>query len=211
MKRGIIVGAAPCDLKNLNPTSEDFVIAADGGWDHLQKAGLSADLLVGDFDSVTHLPSDIPLVRHPVRKDDTDLSLAIGEALKNGCQALWLYGVTGDRLDHTLANLQLLCGLSKENHPVFLCDDNCTITAITNGVIKFKPEATGIISIFSHSDRSLGVTLQGLSYPLDQAPLTSDFPLGVSNEFMGEEAIVQVTCGTLLIHFSGPPDWVIME
>lgn len=211
MKRGIIVGAAPCDLKNLNPAKEDFVIAADGGWDHLRKAGLSADLLVGDFDSLTHIPSDIPLVRHPVRKDDTDLSLAVREALKIGCQVLWLYGVTGGRLDHTLANLQLICSLSKEKYPVFLCDDNCTITAITNRVIKFKPEATGIISIFSHSDRSLGVTLQGLSYPLEQATLTSDFPLGVSNEFMGDEAIVQVAYGTLLIHFSGPPDWVIME
>ena len=211
MKRGIIVGAAPCNLKNLNPTSEDFVIAADGGWDHLQKAGLSADLLVGDFDSVTHIPSEIPLVRHPVRKDDTDLSLAVREALKIGCQVLRLYGATGGRLDHTLANLQLLCSLSKEKCPVFLCDDNYTITAITNGAIRFQPEATGIISILSHSDRSFGVTLQGLSYPLDQATLTSDFPLGVSNEFIGEEAIVQVASGTLLVHFFGPPDWVILE
>ena len=62
-----------------------------------------------------------------------------------------------------------------------------------------RPGGT-LVSVFCHGDRAEGVTLTGLSYPLDGADLTGDFPLGVSNRRLeGQPATVSVRRGTLLI------------
>lgn len=69
-----------------------------------------------------------------------------------------------------------------------------------NETIHFHRGNTGMISVFSLSEMSKGVTLKGLMYSLDKATLTNDFPLGVSNEFIiDEEAEITVEDGTLLI------------
>ncbi len=47
------------------------------------------------------------------------------------------------------------------------------------------------------------VTLSGLLYPLSEATLAPDFPLGVSNEFTGAEAEVTVGEGLLTVIWSG--------
>ena len=63
------------------------------------------------------------------------------------------------------------------------------------------------MSVFCHGDRAEGVTLAGLAYPLSDAALTGDFPLGVSNRRLdGQRATVAVRRGTLLILQSAGPD-----
>ena len=57
----------------------------------------------------------------------------------------------------------------------------------------------GFLSVFCNSGTAEGVTLQGLKYPLDRSVLTGDFPLGVSNQFLGEPAQVSVERGSLLL------------
>ena len=62
-----------------------------------------------------------------------------------------------------------------------------------------RPGGT-VVSVFCHGDRAEGVTLTGLSYPLSDAVLTGDFPLGVSNRRLdGQPATVAVRRGALLI------------
>ena len=45
---------------------------------------------------------------------------------------------------------------------------------------------------------ALGVDIRGMKYELDNARITNDFPVGISNEFMGKEAVVGVRQGQLL-------------
>ena len=45
------------------------------------------------------------------------------------------------------------------------------------------------------------MTLKGLKYTLDNATLSSRFPLGVSNEFTGTDSLVKVSQGTLIVVF----------
>jgi len=59
-----------------------------------------------------------------------------------------------------------------------------------------------VISIFCLNGKASGVTLRGLKYPLENAVLTSEMPLGVSNEFTGQKSTVRVTDGTLIIMWS---------
>jgi thiamine pyrophosphokinase len=55
------------------------------------------------------------------------------------------------------------------------------------------------------------VTLAGLKYPLSDAVLTCDMPLGVSNEFTGAPASVSVREGTLLVLWRYLPDQAFGE
>ena len=57
-----------------------------------------------------------------------------------------------------------------------------------------------MVSVFCQGDRAEGVTLTGLAYPLSDAVLTGDVPLGVSNRRLdGLPATVSVRRGALLI------------
>jgi thiamine pyrophosphokinase len=61
------------------------------------------------------------------------------------------------------------------------------------------------VSIFSYTERCGGITLKGLSYPLEDALLDQNFPLGVSNSMIGEPASISVREGRLLVILSDLP------
>ena len=56
-----------------------------------------------------------------------------------------------------------------------------------------------MLSVFAIGERAEGVTEKGLKYLLEDATLTNDFPVGISNEFIGEKAVLSVKNGTLLV------------
>ena len=210
MKTALLVGAVPYSISENLLQQANFIIAADGGYENLKAVGKYPDLLVGDFDSLSAIPSHIPILRHPVRKDDTDISLAISLAKENGCDRMIFCGcLGGKRPDHTYANLQLLASLAKDGVSAVFLDETYAVTAISNTSLRFSCQAEGVVSVFSHTDRSDGVTLKHLSYPLENGSLTSIFPLGVSNAFVGKEAAISVQKGTLLIFFPPHPEWLL--
>jgi len=179
----------------------DFIIAADGGYETLPLYGVSADLVVGDFDSLAAPPTEGSIVTLPKEKDDTDMAAAIREGIARGYNVFHIYGGTGGRLDHTLANIQLLAGLAEQGLRGYLYDKETVVTAIRNTSIEFPAGMRGVISAFSHTDTCEGVYEKGLKYRLDDAVLTNCVPVGVSNEFTGQASIVSVRSGTLLITY----------
>lgn len=96
-----------------------------------------------------------------------------------------LLGCLGGRLDHTVANLQLLSWLSAQGAQGVLLGEGEAAAVVTEGTLSFPASMEGFVSVFCAGGTARGVTLEGLKYPLDHAELTSDFPLGVSNEFVG--------------------------
>ncbi|MBE5766350.1 MAG: thiamine diphosphokinase [Clostridiales bacterium] len=195
-----IVGAGEFTARNLNPGKGDLVIAADGGYAYLKAAGKPADFLVGDFDSLKDVPDDMDLIRHPVEKDDTDMGLAIGEGIRRGYSSFRLYGAGGGRIDHFIANLQLIADLSRSGIRAEIVCPEMDVFAVTDGSLLLPARRAGtLISVFCHGDRAEGVTLRGLKYSLNEANLTAFHPLGVSNEFTGEAAEISVRHGTLIV------------
>ena len=178
----------------------DLCIAADGGFSQMQAHGVDPDLVVGDFDSLGYVPPHPHIVRHPAEKDDTDTFLAAKYGMEQGCRAFHIYGGTGGRLDHTLANLQLLVWLSQREARGYLYDETFTYTAITNGAITIPqgPE-WGLLSVFCMGPDAKGVFERGVQYPLTDAVLTAGFPLGVSNHIIEAEARISVREGSLVI------------
>lgn len=187
----------------LPPRDTVLVIAADGGYAAASRVFGKPDLAVGDFDSLGYVPGGVPLVRHPVEKDDTDLALAAAEAVARGCRHLLLFSALGGRLDHTVANLQLIARLSGEGvRATLLGRDGTAVIALADGDSATFPETMrGTVSVLAHGGIAEGVTLAGLKYPLENATLTPDVPLGVSNEFLGVPAEVTVGHGTLLVFY----------
>ncbi len=178
--------------------SDGFIIAADGGYDRLRQWEIVPHLTVGDFDSLGRVPEGGEVVRHPVRKDETDMELAVQEGLARGCTRFMLYGGMGGRLDHTLANLHILAFLARRGCPAFLLGEDTAVTAVHNGTLTFAPTCAGTLSLFAWGGPARGVTLTGLLYPLENAVLTPEHPLGVSNEFLGQTAQVTVRDGVLI-------------
>lgn len=261
-----VVGAGDFTARGFAPGPGDLVLAADGGYRALYSLGYTPDLLLGDFDSLgdVPLPTDLPVLRFPVRKDDTDAGLALRHGLDLGFRDFALYGCAGGRVDHLLANFQSMARVSRLGATVRLAAPDYDAWSLTGpapnapapapggrapnapapglapsgpapatpaapdapapapggrapaapdalapaAVLALPPRPGGtLVSVFCQGDRAEGVTLTGLAYPLSDAALTGDFPLGVSNRRLdGQRATVAVRRGTLLILQSAGPD-----
>ena len=198
MKECVIFCAAECDGLARPIGQSAFVIAADGGLRHTQKLGITPDVVLGDFDSLGYTPEGANVF--PVEKDDTDSMLAVRLGLERGCEEFLLYGsLDGPRLDHTVANFQTLQFLADRGAVGWLIGNTTMVTVVKNGKLTFPAGLCGTISVFCMGKDAEGVTEKGLFYGLENAVLTSGFPLGVSNHFTGEEAAISVENGSLLV------------
>ena len=193
----LIFCAAEFDMLAAPIGAEDFVLAADGGLRHLQKLNINPDGIIGDFDSLGFIPEGAQVF--PVEKDDTDAMLAARKGLQLGFRDFIFYGsLDGPRLDHTIANFQTLQFLADRGAKAYLVGRDYIVTVVKNETISFPAEAEGILSLFCLGPDAKGVTLEGLYYPLTDGTLTSGFPLGVSNQFTGNESAITVKDGSLL-------------
>ena len=193
-----IVGAGDFTT-HFTPTESDLVIAADGGYDALKNAGIRCDLLIGDLDSINEVPTGVEIIRHPVMKDETDMMLAYLEGAERGYCDFEIHGATGGRADHTFANYSLLLYMSERGHRgSILCDTGITML-LKNGSIEVSGESSKHFSAFAFGAPAHGVTIKGLEYECEDVTLTPDFPLAVSNRFIGKVGKVEVKSGALLL------------
>lgn len=211
LKTCYIFGAAEGLPNKLDIQKDDLVIAADAGYSLLKRLDISPDIVLGDFDSLKSIPECKEIIKHPVKKDDTDTLLAVKTAFSRGFSRFVLYGcIGGKRIDHTLANIQTLCFIAENGGTGFLCAEDYTVTAIKNSSVRFSEKAKGYVSVFSAVTKARGVCLEKLLYPLQNADISYSFPLGVSNEFTGKEALISVSDGTLIVVWQGGIDALIL-
>ena len=191
----IIFGAGSYYGLEHRPRPGDYVIAADGGWQYCKQEGIVPDLLLGEVPDFAHIH------RVPVEKDDSDMMLAIKDGLAHGQRAFHLYGgMGGARSDHTLANMQSLLYLACHGAQGWLYGDRERYTVIRDsGSITFPAKEQGIMSVFCMGADAEGVSITGAQYLLADASLSAEFPLGVSNHFIGNPITVSVRKGSLLI------------
>ena len=164
-------GPAPAIEKGM------LAIAADGGLDHMRAMGLSPDFVIGDFDSLSgDVPDGDRSVRLPPQKDDPDLLSALKVGWSRGAREFHIYGALGGRIDHTIANMQLMALLASHGGIGYLYGDGSIVTAIADGALEFPANHVAprrMISVFSHSDVCHGVTIAGLLLGLFGSPHVS--------------------------------------
>ena len=196
----IIFGALEPNIDSIKINTGDYIIAADAGLKTVTELGFNPDLIVGDFDSLDEEPpTGENVIRHPVKKDDTDTLLAIKIALRKGYKNFKIYGCLGGRLDHTFANIQAACYVAENNGTAVFINGTTHLTVLKNNKITFSSDCAGNVSVFAISGIAEGVTVNNLLYELDNATLTPDFPLGVSNEFVNKNSLISVCDGKICV------------
>lgn len=206
----IIIGAGDLTVGSISYNPEaDYVIAADGGLMYLSVLEIEPDYIIGDFDSVDgefgeavkaiqkSFPEKVQVL--PVEKDDTDMLAAIKHGLSLGYRSFRLYGANGGRLEHTIANIQLLKYLKEQDAVGYIMDGNGMILLAQNETVSFRDTMEGFVNVFSLNEKAHGVSIRGLKYELDYVTLTNAMPIGISNEFIGVQSEISVENGTLLI------------
>lgn len=196
-----IIGAGDFFGLIQEPDDSDYLIAADAGYKYCREYNLIPDLVLGDFDSLGDMPEHPNVVQLPVEKDDTDTVYAIKLGVEKGYRSFYIYGgLGGARPDHSIANLQALVYLANRGCRGWLYSKDYVWTCIKNESIKIK--GSGNVAVFCPNGEARGVYLKGLAYELNDATVTSDFPIGVSNSLNEGEAEISVSDGCLLIMYS---------
>lgn len=200
--RCVIVAAGDIQNKDIIKTNirpDDFVIAADAGYYNCVNAGVTPDLIVGDFDSGKAPQTSIETIRLNPIKDSTDSETALLEAEKRGFNDILLLGATGKRLDHTLANIILTAAAKQRGNNLSILDEHHKIYALKNEskIIK-KADAKYYLSVYAVG-RECKITEAGVFYPLNNYYLSPFSALGVSNEITDEQASITVHSGTAVI------------
>ncbi|MBR5088138.1 MAG: thiamine diphosphokinase [Ruminiclostridium sp.] len=202
MKTCIVFGAGTeFPERIMLPDGERIIIAADGGLERLNDLGITPDRVIGDLDSLGEAPVNISFTRLPHIKDTTDTFEAVKTGCEEGCTEFHIYGGTGGRLDHTIANIQLAAQLSQQGKTPFIYGSGYVITAVTDGTFSLPARESGYVSVFAHSDVCEGVTISGLFYEVENVTLRNDFALGVSNEYTGKPAEISVKHGTICVYY----------
>lgn len=196
---GVIFGGAPVNplLQPAVPQA-DCVICADGGLRLAQALQVEPDLIMGDFDSLGEIPQELKVKVYPAQKDDTDMMLAVQEAVNRGCDELVIYGGLGGRLDHFYANVQMLLQLAQKGIFAGLVDEKHRVSVQLKGKQVYQKDDFPYISLFALSEECV-VTTEGLAYPLTHGVLKNNIPLGVSNEINECQGSIEVEQGELLV------------
>ncbi len=180
-----------------------FVIAADSGYRYTQMLGITPDLAMGDYDSLGYVPTNCgEVMTFPKEKDDSDLMLAIREALKRGYKNITIIGALGGRFDHTFSNIQSLGFIAKHGASGRIISADETITLLHPGEYSVQRDETRSLSLFAYTEKVSGLTVKGVKYPLENAEITSFFPIGLSNVITEDYAHISFKSGLLLMIFS---------
>jgi len=180
----------------------DLIIACDKGLENARMAGIRPALVIGDFDSYKNDVNDIPVIRLPVMKDDTDTVSAVKYAIGEGFTDITVSCAFGGRFDHSIANLQTAAYIAERGCRAKICGKDTILRAVKDGGITIQKEDGYTLSVFSLSDRCENVSIYGTLYTVEKAVLTNSFPLGVSNSWTAESAHISVGRGTLIIILS---------
>ncbi len=180
-----------------------LVLAADSGARHFAELSRLPDAVIGDLDSLDPAAAEglrrrgCKLVRVKPEKNDTDGSLVLKEALKQGYKNIEVWGALGGRPDHSYANIALLQLGELGGSQVRLRDGDYCIFLPRKGE-RIKGAPGDYVSLFALTDIVTGFTNEGLKYQPAGGRYVRSFPLGISNELAGSEARIDWAEGQLL-------------
>ena len=191
--RGVIIGGGiikDYDYIKSFINEGDYLICADGGYDHAIRMGLKPYIVIGDMDSAKATPADVDVIKYPCDKDYTDGELCVRYAREHGMDSLLLVGMTSDRLDHTINNVLML----KDFQDAEIIDESNHIYVLDKKLrISEKKGAT--LSIIPLGGNLEGVSTKNLLYSLDNENLYFGESRGNSNIMTDDECEINVKKG----------------
>lgn len=202
MRCVIISGSPDTNVEEIKSlcTSDDFIVCADSGYSFAKKAGLTPNLIIGDFDSLKEeLPQNTEVVKLNTHKDDTDTEHCVMECIRRGYKDFLLLGSIGGRTDHTFANIATLAFLSEYNYNGIARNNGEEIRILKEGSYEMNNKKGLIFSVFPYGCESVNVTYKGAEYMLNNKTLTYNVSRGISNVFVDDEAEIKINRGRAIL------------
>jgi thiamine pyrophosphokinase len=194
-------GAVFPDNITEHPKGDDLCIAADSGFLNAKKCGDRVDVLVGDLDSIGSYKLDkkTELLQVPAEKDVTDTQLAVETAIERGATELVIIGGFGGRADHMMSNLAILEDLSNRGIYAVMLDGQNRARFLRSTSTLIPRSGYQYVSLLAVDPVVKGVSVEGCKYPLKKAKLTRSFQYAVSNEILGNCALISVRKGAIYV------------
>ena len=198
-------GAAVDRIRALIGLEGAPVIAADGGADNALQLGLRPQIVVGDMDSIlpdtlaTLIEDGAEIFRFSHAKDETDLELALFEAVHRGAKWIRIIGAMGGRIDQTMGNVQLLSHPDLNHVDARLVSGGQTLWLAEPGTHQVMGEVGDTISLLPFHGDVTGIVTEGLEYPLNHETLYLGPARGMSNVICRKPARVTFDSGVLTI------------
>lgn len=216
--RTLVISGGHMDLlfaaEYLKGQTFDTVVCADSGLNAAFALKLPVQYFMGDFDSVS---ADIlnqyqsrqvedsvqaEWIRYPREKDATDTHMVLDWVVERQPSEVVILGATGGRMDHFLANLNLLMLPLRQQIPAYILDRQNKIYLIDRDTTVYAEQVYGkYISLQPLTEKVTGITLRGFQYLLDDFTMTIGGSRGVSNELAegAAEASIQLKDGVLIV------------
>jgi thiamine pyrophosphokinase len=197
--------------------ADDYLIAADGGVNHLLKMGISPEIVIGDLDSVDEdtlfqlTSAEVNIEQYSEDKNETDIELALRYAIELQPTSILIVGALGGRLDQTLANLSILTDPTLSGTDIRL-DDGVEeafffrAAAAKGGQAEVRGRSGDTVSLIPWHGPVEGVATDGLQWPLYSETLYPEKSRGISNVMLNDIASVNTQSGLLLIVHRRSPD-----
>lgn len=184
-----------------HPKPDDLCIAADAGYRTAEALGERVDILLGDFDSLGEPPrrEGMEIIRVPAEKDLTDTQLAVTVALDRGADEIILIAGLSGRLDHTLSTLSILKDMQARGVYGYLTDGQNRIHYLNGSSLLVAKSSYKYLSLIAATPMVKGVSVEGCKYPLARATLRDSLQYAVSNEIVGNVALVSCKKGGLYV------------
>jgi thiamine pyrophosphokinase len=205
--RAVVVGhgdVLPSDRAAID--AKDYLIAADGGAIALERWKLLPHLVVGDMDSLGDAGVErlarqgVPVAKFPAAKDESDLELAVAQAIAAGATEIVLLGALGgERLDHETANLLLLADPGYDGVRIEARRGTLRIRAVRGGGSLSLGPLGAVVTLLPVNGDAEGITTEGLRFPLHDETLRFGRARGLSNEVESLPATVRLRKGSLLV------------
>ncbi len=178
-----------------------LIICADGGMMHAKRMDIIPHVLLGDFDSydreLRRDSKETKRIEYPREKDKTDTQLAVEYALSKGARYILLLGAIGTRLDHTIANLNLLKLIADNDAMGEIINEHNRISLIKGKTTVRGKDST--ISLIPYSGIVQGITLTGFKYPLRDFALERENTRGISNVLIDDVGSIDLKKGWLMV------------
>ena len=184
----------------------DLIIASDKGLETLDRFSIKPNYIIGDFDSINLKilekyinDKSVKLIKLNPIKDYTDTHMALKLAIKCRSDDIIIIGATGTRIDHTMANINILKEALNKNVECKILDENNSIRLINKNTKIYKDNNYPYISLIPLTTTVKGITLKGFKYSLNNATMKIGKSIGVSNEQTKKIATIEIKQGVLIV------------
>ena len=184
-----------------------YIIACDGGVKHCSAMMIMPNIMVGDFDSANKEDAEffenlgVLKEKFPVRKNETDMEIAINMAIDKNSTEIYIVGGLGRRFDHSLANVHILLRPVRLGIRTCLLDEHNIITLVEDS-IDIVGEKGQTVSLIPLTTEVKGINTKNLDYALTNATMEIGHSLGVSNVMTDDVATISVGEGVLILIMS---------